>query len=161
MTRGWNWPAFALAIERSDLLSDSRFANAESRHANSEAFVAELDRVFGTHPLAHWKKLLDAAHLPYGVVQITEEIVNDPQLLANQILVPIVDGGLNPCLTVDSPVVIEESPKVKPRRAPELGEHTEDVLEEIGFDASQIDDLRASGAIPHAGQLEATSTNNK
>jgi hypothetical protein len=82
-------------------------------------------------------------------VQIPEEIVNDPQLLANQILVSIVDGGANPRLTVDSPVVIKESPKVRPRVAPELGEHIEQVLEELGFDAAQIDDLRASGAIPH------------
>jgi crotonobetainyl-CoA:carnitine CoA-transferase CaiB-like acyl-CoA transferase len=144
-----NWPAFAQAIERPDLLTDPRFVDTKGRHANSEAFVAELDRVFGGHPLSHWKKVLDAAHLPYGVVQIGEEIVNDPQLLANQILVPIVGGGANPRLTVDSPVVIEESPKVRPRMAPELGEHTEQVLEELGFDAAQIEGLRASGAIPH------------
>ncbi|MBV8274096.1 MAG: CoA transferase, partial [Verrucomicrobia bacterium] len=145
-----NWPDFARAIERPDLLTDPRFADAKARHANSEAFVAELDHVFGAQPLAHWKKVLDAAHLPYGAVQIAEEIVNDPQLLANRILVPIVNGGTNPRLTVDSPVVIKESPKVRPRVAPELGEHTEEVLEELGFDAAQIDDLRANGAIPRA-----------
>jgi crotonobetainyl-CoA:carnitine CoA-transferase CaiB-like acyl-CoA transferase len=143
-----NWPDFARAIERPDLLTDPRFADAKDRHANAEVFVAELDRVFGAQPLAHWKKVLDAARLPYAVVQIAEEIVNDPQLLANQILVPIVGGGTTPRLTVDSPVVIKESPKVRPGVAPELGEHTEQVLEELGFDAAQIDDLRANGAIP-------------
>jgi crotonobetainyl-CoA:carnitine CoA-transferase CaiB-like acyl-CoA transferase len=143
-----NWPGFAQAIERPDLLVDPRFANAKGRHANAGALAAELDRVFGAHPLAHWKTVLDAAHLPYGVVQIAEEIVNDPQLLANQILVPIADGGANPRLTVDSPVVVEESPKVRARVAPELGEHTEQVLEELGFDPAQIDKLRADGVIP-------------
>jgi crotonobetainyl-CoA:carnitine CoA-transferase CaiB-like acyl-CoA transferase len=144
-----NWPAFAQAIERPDLLADPRFANAEGRHANSGALVAELDHVFGAHPLAHWKSVLNAAHLPYGVVQIWEEIVKDPQLLADQVLVPIADGGVNPRMTVDSPVVIQESPKVAPRVAPELGEHTDQILEELGFSAAQIDDLGASGAIPH------------
>lgn len=144
-----NWPDFARAIERLDLLADPRFADANGRHANSEALVAELDRVFGARPLAHWKTVLDAARLPYGVVQIAEEIVNDPQLLANQILAPIADGGANPILTVDSPVVVEESPKVRPRVAPELGEHTEQVLEELGFNPAQIDELRANGVIPH------------
>ena len=143
-----NWPAFAQAIERPDLLTDPRFADAGGRHANSGALVTELDRVFGAHLLAHWKSVLDAAHLPYGVVQIWEEIVKDRQLLANQILVPIADGTANMGMTVDSPVVIKESPKVAPRVAPELGEHTREVLEELGFDAAQIDELRARGAIP-------------
>jgi formyl-CoA transferase len=88
-------------------------------------------------------------------VQIWEEIAKDPQLLANHILVPIADSRGDARMTVDSPVVIEESPKVAPRAAPELGEHTEQVLQELGFDAGQIDDLRASGAIPHISQLKA------
>jgi formyl-CoA transferase len=57
-----NWPAFVQAIERPDLLTDSRFADAKGRHANSGAFVAELDRVFGAHPLAHWTTVLDVAN---------------------------------------------------------------------------------------------------
>jgi crotonobetainyl-CoA:carnitine CoA-transferase CaiB-like acyl-CoA transferase len=51
-------------------------------------------------------------------------------------------------MTVDHPVVIKESPKVAPRVASELDEHTDQVLKELGFDAAQIDDLRAHGAIP-------------
>ena len=145
---------FAKAIERSDLLEDPRFADSKRRHANAAALVAELDRVFGTQPLAYWKKQLDGARLPYGVVQIPEEIVNDPQLLANQIIVPIADGSANPKYTVDSPFTVKEQPKVAPRVAPGLGEHTDQVLQELGFDASQIDDLRASGAIPHVWHLE-------
>ncbi|MGY3549005.1 crotonobetainyl-CoA:carnitine CoA-transferase CaiB-like acyl-CoA transferase [Bradyrhizobium sp. USDA 4472] len=146
-----NWPVFAQAIERPDLLADPRFADAERRHANSGALVAEIDRVFGAHPLAHWRSVLDAAHLPYGAVQVWDEIVKDPQLLANHILVPIAEGG-EVTTTVDSPVVIKESPKVAPRTAPALGEHTDEVLEELGFDAAQIDELRAAGAIPHVPQ---------
>jgi crotonobetainyl-CoA:carnitine CoA-transferase CaiB-like acyl-CoA transferase len=84
-----DWPVFAKAIGRADLLGDARFANSESRHANSSALVAELDRVFGAQSLAHWKTLLDAANLAYGVVQIPEEIAKDPQLLENEIIVPI------------------------------------------------------------------------
>ena len=144
-----NWPDFAQAIQRPDLQADPRFADAEVRHANSGALVAELDRVFDAHPLAHWRSVLDAAHLPYGAVQVWEEIVRDPQLLANQILVPVAERGGAVTMTVDSPVVIKESPKVAPRVAPELGEHTDEVLEELGFDAAQIDELRTTGAIPH------------
>ncbi|MBV8473999.1 MAG: CoA transferase [Hyphomicrobiales bacterium] len=150
-----NWPVFARAIERPDLLADRRFADAKARHANCAAFAAELDRVFGARPLAHWKTVLDAARLPYGVVQTPQEMARDPQLLANHIVVPMADGGAKARMTVDSPMVIKESPKVAPRAAPALGEHTDQVLAELGFDAGQIGDLRASGAIPRASQMKA------
>lgn len=152
-----NWPVFAKAIERVDLLADQRFVDSKGRHVNAAALAAELDRLFGTQPLAYWKTLLDAARLPYSVVQIPEEIVNDPQLWANQIIVPIADGGASVRYTVDSPLTIKESPKIVPRVAPELGEHTDEVLKELGFDATQIESLRASGAIPKGQPLEAAA----
>jgi crotonobetainyl-CoA:carnitine CoA-transferase CaiB-like acyl-CoA transferase len=145
-----NWPVFAKAIDRADLVTDARFADAKGRSANTAALVAELDRIFGGQPLEYWKKRLDAARLPYGVVQIPEEIVKDPQLLANDIIVPIDDGAATKKYTVNSPVSIQEAPKVAPRVAPRLGEHTDQVLQELGFDSAHIDGLRASGAIPAA-----------
>jgi crotonobetainyl-CoA:carnitine CoA-transferase CaiB-like acyl-CoA transferase len=153
-----NWAAFTKATDRADLLGDPRFADSKSRHANARALVIELDRLFGAQALAYWKNVLDAARVPYGVVQIPEEIVKDPQLLANQIIVPIDDGTINPKYTVNSPVTVKESPKVAARIAPALGEHTDQVLQELGFDSSQIDGLRASGAIPHVWHLEAATT---
>jgi crotonobetainyl-CoA:carnitine CoA-transferase CaiB-like acyl-CoA transferase len=108
--------------------------------------------MFGAQPLTYWKARLDAASLPYGVVQVPEEIVSDPELLANRIVVPIADGGANPRYTVDSPVTIREAPKAAPRVAPSLGEHTDEVLRELGFEAGAIDRLRASGAIPQLRQ---------
>ncbi|HKC14337.1 MAG TPA: CoA transferase [Vicinamibacteria bacterium] len=150
-----NWPAFAKAIQRDDLLGDPRFVDSKSRRANASALVAELDRLFGGQPLSYWKPLLDVARLPYGVVQIPEEIVKDRQLLANKIIVPIDDGRAEPRYTVDSPLTIGDSPKVPPRVAPGLGEHTDQVLDELGFDPSEIAGLRASGAIPPAWHPES------
>jgi formyl-CoA transferase len=143
-----NWPVFTKAIGRDDLTADTRFADAKGRGVNSAALVDELDRVFAAQPLAYWKKTLDAARLPYGVVQVPDEIVKDPQLLANDVIVPIDDGSATPRYTVNSPVTIKEAPKVPPRLAPGLGEHTDQVLRDIGFNAAQIEGLRAGGAIP-------------
>ncbi|MGO9994935.1 MAG: CoA transferase [Steroidobacteraceae bacterium] len=136
------------AIEQPDLLADPRFVDTKTRHAQSSALVTELDRILCAKPLAYWKPRLDAAWLPYGIVQIPAEIVNDPQLLANQIIVPINDGSASPKYTVDSPMTIKETPKVPPGAASGLGEHTDQVLREIGFTTDQIGALRASGAIP-------------
>jgi len=61
-------------------------------------------------------------------------------------------------LTVSSPLQVRDVPKVSARRAPDLGQHNEEVLKQLGFTGREIDDLRAGGAIPHAPQLEAAAT---
>jgi formyl-CoA transferase len=152
-----NWPVFAKAVDRADLAADARFADSKSRTANAAALVAELDRTFGSQPLDHWKMTLDAARLPYGVAQVAEEIVKDPQLLANDIIVPIADGGATPRYTVSSPVTIKEAPKEPPRLAPDLGEHTHQVLHDLGLGPDQIAGLHASGAIPATNKREAAA----
>jgi crotonobetainyl-CoA:carnitine CoA-transferase CaiB-like acyl-CoA transferase len=145
-----NWPDFTKAIGREDLTADTRFADGKARAANAAALVAEIDKIFGSQPLAYWKTALDAARLPYGVVQIPEEIVKDPQLYANNIVVPIANGSATPEYTVNSPVTIREASKVAPRPAPALGQHSDEVLAELGFDAAQIATLHTSGAVPAA-----------
>ena len=147
-----SWPPFVKAMGQPSLTSDPRFADAKSRHANAALLVAELDRLFAAQPLAYWKVALDAARVVYGVVQIPDEIVRDPQLLANKILVP-VENGAPGSQTVDSPLTIKECPKVAARVAPALGEHTVEVLRELGFADSEIEDFRAGGAIPHVWHL--------
>jgi formyl-CoA transferase len=149
-----NWSAFMKAAGRPDLLADPRFADSPKRHANAADLVVELDKLFGSQPLSHWRPLFDSAGLTYGVAQIPEEIVKDPQLLANGIIVPIDDGSATPRYTVNSPVTVKGSAKVAPRLAPGHGEHTDEVLAEIGFDAGQVDQLRAAGAIPAPAHQE-------
>jgi crotonobetainyl-CoA:carnitine CoA-transferase CaiB-like acyl-CoA transferase len=145
-----DWPIFAKAIGREDLKADARFATGKDRAVHSEVLVAELDKTFASRPLSDWKAVLDEARLAYGVVQIPSEIVADPQLYANDIVVPIADGAAKPRYTVNSPVTLREEPKTPPRPAPSLGEHNDEVLRELGYDAAQIDALSASGAVPAA-----------
>jgi len=143
-----DWPIFADAIGRADLAADPRFATAKDRAAHAPVLVSELDATFASGPLARWKAALDAARLIYGVSQNAEEIVADPQLYANNILVPIDDGSATPRFTVNSPVTVHQAPKVPPRPAPGLGEHSDEVLRELGFDPAEVEGLHASGAVP-------------
>ena len=151
-----DWPAMANAIGHPELLIDARFADAATQAANSAQLTAILDEIFRAQPLAHWREALDRVHITYGVVHSPSENVNDEQLLANEIVVPLEGAGERLKFTVSSPLKVHGVAKVPARRAPELGEHNEEVLKQLGFSDDEIDGLRASGAIPHIWHLEPT-----
>jgi formyl-CoA transferase len=152
-----DWPSLTNAIGRPELLLDARFADAATQAANSVQLTAILDEAFRQKPLAYWREVLDRAHITYGVVRSPTENVNDEQLLANEIVVPIEGAGERLKYTVSSPLKVHGVAKVAARRAPELGEHNEEVLKQLGFSDNQIEALRASGAIPRAWHLEETA----
>ena len=98
--------------------------------------------------MAHWREVFEKAHLTFGAVQAPGEVVNDPQLKANDIVVPLEGAGAALKLTISSPLQLLDVAKVPARRAPELGEHNEEILTLLGFSAKEIDGLHASGAVP-------------
>jgi crotonobetainyl-CoA:carnitine CoA-transferase CaiB-like acyl-CoA transferase len=138
----------AKAIGRPDLLTDPRFSDPAKLAANRHELVAILDKVFGTQPMAHWYDVLNGFTI--GAVHGPQEVINDPQLKANDILVPLEGAGDKLTSTISSPIQVHGVAKVPARRAPNLGEHTDEVLQEIGFDAKGIEDLRTSGAMGKA-----------
>ncbi|MYW19715.1 CoA transferase [Streptomyces sp. SID2955] len=140
-------PLFLEAIGHPEAVENPRYADPPSRRAHAAEIVALLDKTFAARSLAEWREVLDTAGLTYGVVQTLEECARDPQLLANQVFVPIDDGSEEPHLTVDSPVRLDQERKVRPGPAPDLGEHTESVLHDLGFDAAGIKELRKAGAV--------------
>ncbi|MDB6090184.1 MAG: Formyl-CoA transferase [Gammaproteobacteria bacterium] len=146
------WQALSGAIARPDLLTDERFADPGKQAANSAQLTAVLDAVFGSQPMAHWRAAFDKAHLTYGIVRAPGEVVKDPQLADNDIVVPLADAGGKLTTTISSPIQIQGITKVPARRAPEIGEHGEQVLTQLGFSAAEIDRLRASGAVPHSAR---------
>jgi len=140
--------ALAEAIGRADLLADERFSDATKLAANMAQLTAILDEVFGAQPMAHWHDVLARAHITFDVVKEPGEVVNDPQLKENGIVVPIEGAGEKLNFTISSPIQVHGVTKVPARRAPALGEHNEEVLEQLGFSATEIEGFRASHAIP-------------
>jgi crotonobetainyl-CoA:carnitine CoA-transferase CaiB-like acyl-CoA transferase len=153
-----DWPAFATSIGRADLLSDGRFLDEAALAANSAQLAAVLDEVFASQPLAHWREALNHARIPYGVVRAPHDVINDPQLLANDIIVPLEGAGEHMKLTVSSPLQVHDVAKVPAKRAPDIGEHNDEVLTQLGFTSKEIDDLRTGGTIPHAKPVEVRTT---
>ena len=147
--------AVAKAIGRPDLLTDPRFSDPAQLIANMPELTAILDEVFAAHPMAHWYEVFSGQHVTFGAVRGPQDVINDPQLAANDIVVPLEGAGGELNSTISSPIQMHGVAKVAARRAPDLGEHTEEILRELGFDASSIDELRASGAVPETEKRAA------
>ena len=139
--------SLATAIGRADLLKDSRFADPAKLAANMSQLTEILDETFSAQPIAHWREVLDKVHITYGLVRDPHDVIKDPQLQANNIVVPLEGAGENIKLTVSSPIQVHGVTKVSAKRAPDLGEHNDEVLQELGFDTKEIERLRASGVI--------------
>ena len=142
------FPLFLQAMGHPEAAGDPRFKDAASRHAHTTEMVALLDAEFAKRSLAEWRELFASANLTYGFAQTLDEVATDPQFIANHIFVPLDDGSGQSRLTIDSPVHLDQEPKVAPRRAPDIGEHTEQILDELGFTTDLIATLRGAGAIP-------------
>jgi len=147
--------AVAKAIGRSDLLTDPRFSNLTKLVQNMSQLTAILDEVFSSQPMAHWYEVFNGVRVTFGAVREPHEVINDPQVRANDIVVPLEGAGGKLTSTISSPLQVHGVAKVPARRAPALGEHNEEVLKQLGFSASEIDGLRASGATLKAKERAA------
>jgi crotonobetainyl-CoA:carnitine CoA-transferase CaiB-like acyl-CoA transferase len=87
-----------------------------------------------------------------------QEVVDDPQLRLNDIIVPLEGAGGKLESTISSPIQVHGVTKVPAKRAPALGEHNEQVLEQLGFNATEIEGFRASRAIPGVKHPEVVTT---
>jgi crotonobetainyl-CoA:carnitine CoA-transferase CaiB-like acyl-CoA transferase len=140
-------PAFAEGIGRADLLKDPRFADLAKLTTNMGQLTTILDEIFSAQPMAHWREVLDKANITYGMVQNPHDVIKDPQLIENGIVVPLAGAGGNLKNTISSPIQVHGVTKVPAKRAPELGEHNEEILKDLGFDSKEIDGLRMSGTL--------------
>jgi formyl-CoA transferase len=145
-------PAVLKAMDREDLLTDPRFSDPKKLAENRPQLTAMLDEIFGSKPMSHWNEIFSGVHVTFGAVREPQEVVNDPQLRPNNIVVPLEGAGDKLNSTISSPIQVHGIDKVPAGRAPGIGEHNDQVLSELGFSATEIDGLRTSGAIPKAKQ---------
>src|SRR6202521_2224395 len=140
-------PAVLKALGREDILTDPRFSNPAKLEQNRPQLTAMLDEIFGSQPMSHWYEVFNGVHVPFGAVRGPQEVVNDPQLRANDIVVPLEGAGEKLTSTISSPIQVHGVTKVPAKRAPKIGEHNEEILKELQFDTKEIEHLRTSGVI--------------
>src|SRR5256885_80821 len=140
--------AVAKAVGRADLLTDPQFSDPAKLMQNMPQLTAILDEVFSSQPMAHWYEVFNGVHVTFGAVRGPQEVVEDPQLRANDIVVPLEGAGGKLKFTITSPIQRHGFAKVPAKPAQEIGEHNEEILEQLGFSATEIEGFRASRAVP-------------
>jgi formyl-CoA transferase len=150
-----DWERFCHAIERADLVRDVRFAERDVRRKNSAALTEILDAVFATRDYREWRDILDKHEITYGPIARVHELTDDPQLVANGIFTEIEDPRIGTLRTVDSPLKLLGVAKRRPALAPEIGEHTQEVLRSLGYSEERIRELEESGAVRCAAGASA------
>ncbi len=141
------WEQLCRAISREDLMEDERFRAPWDRKAREEELAALLEETFSAHDTAHWLKLLDDAGVVAGPIYNMEQVYQDPQVLAREMLVDTHDPDLGTIHNIGVPVKLSATPGSIRRRAPALGEHSAEVLLERGFAQSEVDALLSQGVI--------------
>ena len=139
--------ALCRALDRRDLVEDSRFAARGRRLENRAALIEALEKTTVGETRAHWCARLHREGVPCGPVNSYAEALADPQALARQMVVDLVHPGAGPIKSLGLPVKLSETPGAVDRAAPLLGEHTAEILTELGYSDTEQRDLKARGVI--------------
>ncbi len=138
------WPELVACLDCPELADDPRFATRPDRLANARALLEKFDAAFAKRDREDWRARLNARGILFEVAAAVTDVPHDRQALENDIIVPFADSDLK---TVNSPFWISGETKVAPRMAPELGQHTDEVLRETGFSADEIAAMRATKSV--------------
>jgi crotonobetainyl-CoA:carnitine CoA-transferase CaiB-like acyl-CoA transferase len=141
-----HWPSLCSLIGRPELAGDPRFSDLDARRRNARACVEQLDAAFAERTLDEWRPILGRFAGEWTVVQEPAEVHDDPQVRANGYVAEVDTGRGSMLPMVTSPVQFDGAPGA-PTRAPEAGEHTEEVLLDLGLSWDDIAALKARDVI--------------
>lgn len=142
------WPAFCQAIGREEWEHHPRFSSHSQRREHNAELITLLDEVFASLTLEEWQPRLDEHGLIWALAQRLTEVINDPQAQENDFFAEVPHPAEGRVKLVASPARFSATPASVHHSAPELGQHTEEVLLEAGYTWEDIAGLKEAGVIP-------------
>ncbi|MBV8949576.1 MAG: CoA transferase, partial [Actinobacteria bacterium] len=141
-----HWPDLCRAVGRTEWLDDDRFASPRGRRKNARELCALLDEVFATRTRDEWGGVFDRENVWWAPVQDIDQVVEDPQVRASGGFVDVPDGG-GTATMVATPVDFSATPWAPRSMPPAIGEHTDEILGEIGVPTHEVAALRERGVV--------------
>ena len=142
-----HWRSFCGAIGRPKLARDERYDSMEKRLAKRPELRELIEGILATNTSAHWLERLEAAAVPAGPIYAVDEMFDDPQIAHLGIAKPVTHPALGDIRVVGEPVTLSRTPAGVATPTPDAGEHNDEILSELGYDAERVASLRASGAL--------------
>ncbi len=139
-----DWQKLCSALERTAWIDDPLFSTPEGRTVNNVALIALLDAEIARRPLDEWKQRFAMHDVLFGIVPGAADLPADRQLIDSGVFRQVRGAAYR---TVDSPMQLEGVEKREPAPAPEIGEHTREILVELGYSTEEIDAMAAAGAL--------------
>ena len=135
------------ALGHPEWADDPDHRDDEHRVRNRVALVARIESVMASRPCAYWLALFEARDIPCGPINNYEEVMADPHILARELVVETDHPTLGRIKTLGTPLKLSDTPLTPGRPAPLLGQHTDEVLGEVGLTPDEIAELRRVGAV--------------
>jgi len=137
----YDWGRICRAIDRTDLIDDVRYASAQARFERGEEVVALLDQALAKKDMAEWQILFDENNVIWGPIPTIDRVAADAQMKTNGVFAEFDHPALGAVPTINNPINVSSVVKEKPKLAPEIGQHSREILIGLGYENHAIDDL--------------------
>jgi len=142
------WPRLCRALGVEEIEHDPRFNSIEARGKNAEELVAIFDEKFAEKTRDEWFEILAEEGCIFTPIQTPMEVTNDPQALANNYFIEVDHPDWGPIKMTGFPWDFSDTPASWRCKAPEFGEHNEEILLDLGYSTNEIEELRKEGVVP-------------